>query len=745
MNSEGVAFTLPSPSGKLFYFFANDSSLIMAHNTEVKLHFLDYWRVIRIHWMLVLLAFLLVVISTAVFTYFQPREYQSSVFVEVKSTAQNPRIFTQEDPNQPIHDPQLAPTVYQVIQRTGILYPVIEQLKLQEKWARDGRILPREIAYQMLRNRLEVDEVRNTDLLQISVYDTNPQLAADIANKIVTVYQDTRVDEEKEILNRAVTTMNEEVAKEQKRVDEAAAEMARIRDQEHIIDLNPEGTEDTQAPVNNIVVKQEGEVNDAETKIATLSSKLDQIEKLKGDQLVRMLPTLDIQDPTIQKILPTYQDALAQEAQLLNSGLGENHPKVKAVRATKEVYAKQLEMQVDSVRAALEKNLTSAQTTRDELRDRLDQINAKQLQTKNLSASYTRAKNTYIKEKVLLDGVRSRAQTQTMELAMPRFAVSVKQVAEPPTYPARPRIALNLLLGTLIGLVVGLGIAFFIEYLDTSLKTMEEVEALLGVPVLAVVPKRINLLYNAPSDTPDAEAYRILRTNIEFKRKTPHENALSVVSGGAGEGKSTTIANLAVVCAQGGLNTLVVDADTRRPVQHRLFDVGNDIGLTNYLTTEIPVQDLIVPTRLDRLSILPSGPTTSDAAGLLKSQRMADTIAQLKKLYDVVLFDSPPILGVSDASVIASEVDHTIIVVQHRRFPRTMVARVKQGVLSAGGTILGVVLNNVDVRHDQNYYYYTSYYNYYQPRPQRTSRRPMTASRISSNGTNGNYSGSDEY
>src|SRR5437870_1418066 len=273
----------------------------MGHNTEVKVHFLDYWRVIRIHWVLVLLAFLLVLISTAIFTYFQPREYQSSVFVEVKSTAQNPRIFGPGDPNQPIHDPQLAPTVYQVIQRTGILYPVIEQLTLQDKWARDGRRPSREVAYQMLRNKLDVEEVRNTDLLQISVYDSSPQLAADIANKIVSVYQDRRVEEEKDILNRAVTAMNEEVGKQQKRVEEAGTEMARIRDEEHIIDLNPEGTEDSQAPVNSMVVKQETEVNEAETKIATLSSRLTQIENLKGDDLMRMLPTLHVQDPTLQK------------------------------------------------------------------------------------------------------------------------------------------------------------------------------------------------------------------------------------------------------------------------------------------------------------------------------------------------------------------------------------------------------------------------------------------------------------
>src|SRR6202048_5318590 len=128
----------------------------MAQTVEVKLHFLDYWRVSRVRCVLIVLAFLLVLIAAAVVTYFQPREYQSSVFVEVKSTAENPRIFGQGDPNQPIHDPQLAPTVYQVIQRTGILYPVIEQLGLQEKWARGGSRLTREQAYNVLRNKLQV-------------------------------------------------------------------------------------------------------------------------------------------------------------------------------------------------------------------------------------------------------------------------------------------------------------------------------------------------------------------------------------------------------------------------------------------------------------------------------------------------------------------------------------------------------------------------------------------------------------
>jgi capsular exopolysaccharide synthesis family protein len=716
----------------------------MAHPEEAKLHFLDYWRVIRVRWVLILLAFFLVLLTAAIVTYFQPREYQSSVFVEVKSTAQNPRIFATGDPNMPIHDPQLAPTVYQVIQRTGILYPVIEELKLQDKWAKNGIRPSREQAYARLRQKLDVDEVRNTDLLQISVLDTDPQEAADIANKIVAVYQDTRVLEEKEVLNRALASMNEEVAKQQKKVDDASAEVGRIRDAEGIIDLNPEGTEDAQTPVNSMVLKQEQELNESETKVAQLSSQLAQIEKLKGEDLMRMMPTLNIQDPTIQKTLPLYQEASANEALLLNSGLGENHPKVKALRATKEVYTRQLEEQVGIIRIGLEKNLKTAQTTRDELRKRLDELNQRQLTSKNNNSNYTRAKNNYIKEKILLDSVRARAQTQTMEYAMPRVAVSVKQVAEPPSYPARPRVSLNLALGALVGLVVGLGLAFFIEYLDTSVKTMEDVESLLGVPVLAIIPKNIKLLHKEPGDTPDAEAYRILRTNIEFNRKNPEANAISMVSGGPGEGKSTTLANLAFTSAQGGYTTLIVDADLRRPVQHGFFDISNKIGLTNYLTTDMRLEDVIVPTSVENLSLLPSGILPSDAVGILNSQRMSDMIAELKTRYDLVFFDSPPMLGVSDASVLASEVDQTIMVVQHRRFPRAMLSRVKQAVLGVGGTVLGVVLNNVDLKHDQNYYYYTNYYGYYQPRDKETKRDSRKTAASATTG-NGRYSDSEEY
>jgi len=690
----------------------------MAQHSEVKLHFLDYWRVIRIRWILILLSFLLVLLTAAVVTYFQPRQYQSSVFIEVRSTAQNPHIWGPGDNTLPIHDPQLAPTVFQVIKRTSILYPVIDDLKLEKKWSEKGESLTREQCFLLLRNRVQVEEIRNTDLLEVSVFDKDAHLAAAIANKIVAVYQDTRVEEEKDILNRAITSMNEEIVKQQKRVDEAAAEVAQIRDREHIVDLNPEGKEDAETPLNTLVLKQEGQVNDAESQVAVMKTQLHELEGIKGEDLMRMLATMKIEDPTIMKILPAYQDTVAIEAQLTNSGLGENHPKVKALRATKHVYQKQLEDQVNIIRSAMEKNLKTAETTRDAFQKRLDTINERQLTSRNLSADYTRAKNNYIKERGLLDAVRLRAQSQTMELAMPRVAVSIKEPAEAPLFPARPRVALNLILGSLVGLMVGLGLAFFIEYLDTSVKTMDDVEKMLGVPVLAIIPKNIRLLHKEPGDTPDAEAYRILRTNLEFNRKNSAANCIAMVSGGRGEGKSTTLANLAFISAQGGYSTLIIDGDLRRPVQHELFDVKNESGLTNYLTTEMSIEDVIVPTEIENLSLIPSGTLPADPVAILNSQRMSDLIAELKLRYDLLLIDSPPVLGVSDASVIASEADYTIIVVQHRRFPCGMLLRLKQAVLGVGGKVLGVVLNNVDLRHDQNYYYYTGYYGYYAPRPE---------------------------
>jgi capsular exopolysaccharide synthesis family protein len=159
-----------------------------------------------------------------------------------------------------------------------------------------------------------------------------------------------------------------------------------------------------------------------------------------------------------------------------------------------------------------------------------------------------------------------------------------------------------------------------------------------------------------------------------------------------------------------------VDADLRRPTQHRFFDVDNSVGLVDYLHGRKTLEEITKPSRLDNLSIIPSGILAMEDVGILNGPRMSELIRQLKKHYDVVFFDSPPILGVSDASILVSEVDNTVMVVQYRRFPRNMLQRVKSTVLHVGGNLIGVVLNNVDIHQDDSYRYYSNYKDYYGPK-----------------------------
>ena len=684
--------------------------------SEIKLHFLDYWRVIRIRAGIIILAFLLVFITAGLVTYFTPRQYTSTVTMEVQPELSDVKIFDRQMEGS-FGDPRFAMTQFQIMQRSEILYPVIEELKLQEKWSGTGQPLPKQAAYGRLLSMLNLRDVRNTNLIEVSITSTDPQEAADIANTIAMVYQNRRIKDQESLYSKALSQIQDEVQKLERKVEESFSEYNRLAREAGIFDT--EGLENPSVTVTGteILRSTESEVDRMRAGVATLRSRIENIDKLKGEELMRALPQLEINDPTVSKVLPLFQDAEAAEVRMLNSGLGPKHPDVLALRAQKAVFIQQLSDQIGSIRNSLRINLRMSESQLQVLEDKLTERRTSEQSTKALSSDVTEAKNRYVQSKRILESANARYQTALMDLSMPKSAAKIWHKAEPSPYPSKPKVSMNMALGAIVGLIVGIGLAFFIEYLDTSVKTLEDVESFLGVPVLAVIPKNIQLLHKVSSDSPDAEAYRILRTNIEFNRKSADANAITLVSGGPGEGKSTTLCNLAVTCAQGGYNVLVVDADLRRPVQHSLFGIPNSVGLTNYLTSELRLEEVIRPSGIENLSIMPSGILPSDAVGILNSQRMSDMIVDLKNRFDIVFFDSPPILGVSDASVLASEVDLTIIVIQHRRFPRSMLQRVKQAVQNVGGTVLGVVLNNVDTKHDQSYEYYTSYYNYYYSSP----------------------------
>jgi succinoglycan biosynthesis transport protein ExoP len=305
------------------------------------------------------------------------------------------------------------------------------------------------------------------------------------------------------------------------------------------------------------------------------------------------------------------------------------------------------------------------------------------------------------------------AQEQT-DLSLPRTSmVEIVDRGQISDRPERPKKTLNIALGIIIGLIVGVGLAFFIEYLDTSVKTIDDVERTLQAPVLGVIPQNVGLLLEEGTESPHAEAYRVLRTNLLFSRKDDKLNSIAIVSAGAGEGKSTTVFNLATVFAQNGNRVVIVDSDLRRPVLHKLLRVTNSIGVTNYLLKQSSLEEVIQTTSLPTLDFMASGKLPSSSLGILSSPQMRDLIIELKRRYDFVFFDSPPIMGVSDASILASVVDMTLQVIQYRRYPQPMNIRAKQMIEKVGGNLVGIVLNNINMSQDENYYYYSGYYHEY--------------------------------
>jgi capsular exopolysaccharide synthesis family protein len=685
----------------------------MSDSTEVKLHFLDYWRVIKARAGIIILTFLLTMITAGVTVYFMPREYYSKATIEVKPDNTAAGVSIYESGNNPGSDPRLAPTQFKIIQEKEILYPVIDELGLCQRWANGGPPLQREQAYGKLLGMLDMKEVRQTDLIEIGIWSVDKEEAAEIANSIASVYQDRRKADQLGVVDTGLARLKDEVQDETKTVADLEAAAETIRGKMGIVDdlESPAsaGTDLDMAPVRAV----QADLDDQKLKTAELQTQLEQVQKMKPEELMVAEHMLNIDDPTTTKIYPLWQDTLSQEAALRSSGLGPNHPKIKELEATQTVYMQQLQGAVTSLKDTMATRLELARTTQAVLEQRLKDANDEFIKRNNAGSDYTDAKYRYLEAKRLLEASEQRYTTQEQQENIGVIVAKVWEKAEPALAPGRPKVFFYMMLAAVVGLGLGTGLAFFLEYLDTSVKSLEDVERFLGVPVLAVIPKNVGILMHQQGDSPDAETYRILRTNVEFNRKNPDANTLTLISGGPGEGKSTTLFNLAYTCAKGGYSVLVVDADLRRPSQHRLFGVENNVGLSNYLTSNMSFEEVVRTTGVENLSFIPSGQLPRDAVGILNSQRMTDLIRNTKVKYDLVMFDSPPILGVSDGAVLASEVDLSIMVIEHRRFPRSMLQRVKQAVVNVGGNLLGVVLNKVDTKHDSGYGYYGSYYDYY--------------------------------
>ncbi len=683
---------------------------------ESKLHFLDYWRIIRIRKTVILAVFLLVLFTTTAITFLLPESYMSMVRIAVEKNSSDitPLGFAQTA-NQ--YDPYFITTEFEKIKSKNVLYRVIEEMGLIKIWsARFGQTLKPVEAYELLKNLTDVRQTRNTSLIEIRVYSSakeNPaKEAADIANKIAEVYRDTRLELQTNRTALGIKALSEELLKQNETIKQAQARVDKLREEHKMISdytaegatatlLEPETTRRLEAERVPLQASYEG--------ISQLYNKLLDLKKQGGSNLRRAI--LDANpNPELGKLM---QDLWATETTLagMRETVGIEHPDYRAMAARQADLDQKVE---EKIQGMLEGLAIRVDAFKAQLASMDKLVADAKKQEADMTASYRdyfMAKRDLENQQKIRDAILLRKLQETVDSKIPSSGiVEITDQAEPSLRPVRPNIPVNIALGVVVGLVVGIGLAFFIEYLDTSVKTIDDVERALGAPVLGVIPQNVGSLLEEGPESPHAEAYRVLRTNMIFSRKSEDATTLTVVSGGAGEGKSTTIFNLASVFATNNQRVLLVDSDLRRPSLHKILKVSNSIGLTNYLLGQSKLEEVVQTTSVPTLHFLPSGKLPSSSLGILNSPQMKEFIEDVKRRYDFVFFDSPPIMGVSDASVLASMVDLTLLVIQYRKYPQAMTLRAKQMVEKVGGTLLGMVLNNINISQDSYYYYYSGYY-----------------------------------
>jgi len=684
----------------------NQASQNLNDSSERSLAALDYFQVLRSRWGIITLTALLVFFTAVVITKILPKKYTSSSIIQIHFPQTYSPVPGATQQTLTGHIPQRFYLENQIklVTSEKNLKEVARELDLVSEWG----LQDINQAVSIIRSVTSVSPQQLSDLVDIKVQHTDQKECHDLARAISEAYQNQREVEEKSRIDEIFAALDKSLQGQQNIVDEKKDIVDQLTRAKSII----QGDEGQIMAVDrNRTFEQ---LQELKKEKQTLEGQIRSLLNKTDEELIVSAVGINFVSSRVPTLYEQYVDSERALVGLREQGMGKRHKTMVAAANQHEELLVDLYDAVDDMRVALKENVERVEGEISEMEKLVEDKTTTAIEVEIDTHEYQQAKQEYDQAKAFLDSMRQEYEGQKINHATnPKITIEVHEEPKIPNRHSFPNEKLNFAIGGILGLTLGIGLAFFLEIIDSSVKSLDDVERYLQLPVLAVIPRDIELLHKA-GNSPDAEAYRILRTNIEFnKRRSPDHNAITVVSGGAGEGKSTTLINLAYVCAQGGYSTLLIDADLRRPRLHTYFEINNSIGLSNYLTSDLKLEDVILQTPTENLYFMSSGVTQEDPAGILNSNRISGLISEVKDRFDLVFVDSPPILGVSDASVITSECDQTMIVVQHRKLPRNIILRVKQSIEAVGGSILGVVLNNVDIKSDNNYQYYTSYYSYY--------------------------------
>ncbi len=672
----------------------------------------DFLGLLRLRLSLVLLVVGLVLITTAGVTALLPKWYVATAKIRVEKPESEVKLF--QNQNSSYYDPYFIQDQFEILQSEKILYRVIENLKLNDVIGRqlsDGQSWPSAITYQYLTKKMFTPESRRaTSLIELNVQARDPQLAASIANEIARVYATDRVELATSEQREGLAKLRGELEKQEQVVVVQRDRVEKLRK-----DLDISGV-DLNQRYSDMEIERLRQMQNS-----LIALRVDAIGRKTRWERFKTIPVAErrnlvnselIADANIQNLLQAFLVA-DQNLTRLKGRLGEAHPDLIAAVDACAKIEEQLDRQLAGYETSLEMAFKESEARVIELERQLAQAKVDQiLSARERMRPFEEAATKLDDEQRLLTTLKLTLRQREIDFQVPKKTIEILNVAEAPRFPSKPNWTLNLLFAAVFGLILGVGAAVLVEYFDTSFRNVADVESKLSLPVLGVIPFQRSPAEKHDAGSPEGEPFRVLQTNLNLALRAGQPVALSIFSAGPGEGKSTTLRQLALTMTTAGEKVLLVDSDVRRPTQHRLAELPRDPGLTDILLNKIAWTDCV---RHDDsgLDLITAGTAANVTLSLLYANKLRELVAEFKGRYDRILFDSPPIIGVSDASVLASIADGTVLLIQHRRNPASMVQRAKQIIDSVKAPVIGVVLNQVPHGTGEDYGYYTANYSYY--------------------------------
>jgi len=609
---------------------------------------------------------------------------------------------------------------------------------------------------------VKIESPRDADIIKITVRSKNPEEAALIANTFADAYYERNLMMSRNESRSVRKFLEEQLADKKKILDQAETQLETYMKSAGVVALDEESKKlieqlsDLESKRGEAIV----EISSAQKKLNAYLEQIKQIEpefvkvatealdpyikylqeeiaklEVTRDQIVAQNPKVgskEVLDKSLREIdeqLASLRKKLQEKiSEFLKTGFASSGtPGTQTYDPTG--FVKELKQKI----LLTEIELTAYEAKKKELERLINQLNQKFETIPSKLIDYARLERARMSSEKLYLLIEEKYQ-EAMIAEQSQFGyVQIIDYATPGIKPVSPKVHLNLILSVLIGLGLGVMIVFVKEYFDRTIKTPEQIEkkgftVLSAIPVIEIEAKvdgkqlkkdegrniAAHLITHLSPKSPVAEAYRVLRTGIQFAKLDRKIKSIVVASGAPKEGKSTTSSNLAITMAKADLKTVLLDTDLRRPVLHRVFGVKREPGLTDYLFGRAEIDEIFKQTEVENLYLVPCGIVPPNPSELLGSEKMKEFIEYLKSNYDMVIFDTPPLVAVTDALILANQVDGVLLVASAGKTEIDVIDKAREMIHRVGGNIIGVLLNNFDASATYGTYYrYYRYYRYY--------------------------------